>query len=79
MQIVNNHGTNLPDAAVEHYRILVAPATMLVDGKAYDTREHITHEQLDAWVKSAKDFPHVVGTSAQELMQAYTEAAKTDP
>lgn len=80
MQIVNNHGTNLPDAAVEHYGIVIAPATLLVDGVAHDTREPpITHEELDAWVKSAKEFPHVVGTSAHEFMQTYTEAAKTDP
>ncbi|HEX7662958.1 MAG TPA: DegV family protein [Polyangiaceae bacterium] len=79
MRIVINHGSNVPDAAVEHYGISVVPATILVDGKAYDTRHEVSHDQLDRWVKEAKEFPHVVGTAAHEFMQAYTEAARTDP
>lgn len=78
MRIVINQGANMPPAAAERYGIALAPSHILVDGKEYDAGSRITHEQLDLWVKTAEDFPHVVGTTAHEFVHVFTEAAKTD-
>ncbi|MGH7283714.1 MAG: DegV family protein [Polyangiaceae bacterium] len=78
MQIVINKGANMPANAARHYGIALAPSHILVDGKEYDAGSRITHEQLDSWVKTARDFPYVVGTTAHEFVQVFTEAAKTE-
>ncbi len=68
----------MPASAAEQYDIALAPSHILVDGKEYDAGDRITHEQLDVWVKTARDFPYVVGTTAHEFVHVFTEAAKTD-
>ncbi|HEX7662959.1 MAG TPA: hypothetical protein VF407_00535, partial [Polyangiaceae bacterium] len=63
MQIVTNPGSNVPPKAVAHYGIVLSPQHIVVDGKAHDTREPITLAQIDGWVRTAREFPHVVGTA----------------
>jgi len=78
MQIVINQGANLPDAAIAHYSLVVAPAHILVDGAEHDPREGISHDTLDRWVREAREFPYLVGTTAQEFAHLFTEVARND-
>ncbi|MEO7109672.1 MAG: DegV family protein [Polyangiaceae bacterium] len=78
MRIVINQGANLPDRAIAHYPLIVAPAHIVVDGKSHDPSEGVSHEQLDDWVKHAREFPHLVGTTAQEFAHMFTEIARDD-
>jgi DegV family protein with EDD domain len=77
MQIVINQGANLPDRAIAHYPIVVAPAHIVVDGKEHNP-DDVSHANLDSWVKSAREFPHLVGTSAQEFAHLFTDLAHDD-
>ena len=77
MQIVINQGANLPDRAIAHYPIVVAPAHIVVDGKEHDPSE-VSHTELDSWVKSAREFPHLIGTTAQEFAHMFTDLARDD-
>lgn len=76
MQIVINQGANLPDRAIAHYPIIVAPAHIVVDGESHDPAEGISHATLDQWVKTAREFPHLVGTTAQEFAHMFTDIAR---
>jgi DegV family protein with EDD domain len=78
VRIITNPGSNLSPAAIERYRIQVMPQQIIVDGDAFDTRGGVTAEAIDQWVRTAKQHPHVVGTTAAELMVAYRAAAKDD-
>ncbi len=77
MQVVINQGANLPDRAIAHYPIIVAPAHIVVDGASHDPRA-VSHDDLDAWVKSAREFPHLVGTTAQEFAHMFTDIARDE-
>jgi DegV family protein with EDD domain len=77
MQIVINQGANLPDRAIAHYPIVVAPAHIVVDGKSHNPND-VSHADLDKWVKSASEFPHLVGTTAQEFAHMFTELSHDD-
>jgi DegV family protein with EDD domain len=77
MQIVINQGANLPDRAIAHYPIVVAPAHIVVDGVSHDPSA-VSHDDLDAWVKSAREFPHLVGTTAQEFAHLFTDLARDE-
>lgn len=78
MRIITNPGSNLSQAAIERYGIQVMPQQIVVDKQSFDTRSGITHAIIDEWVKTAKEHPHVVGTTAAEFMSAFRAAAKTD-
>jgi DegV family protein with EDD domain len=78
MRIVINQGANLPDRAIAHYPIIVAPAHIVVDGESHDPAEGISHDTLDNWVKNAREFPHLVGTTAQEFAHMFSEIAPDD-
>jgi DegV family protein with EDD domain len=77
MQIVVNQGANLPERAIAHYPIVVAPAHIVVDGKEHDPSE-VSHTEVDSWVKGAREFPHIIGTTAQEFAHMFTEIARDD-
>ncbi|MEO7109673.1 MAG: DegV family protein [Polyangiaceae bacterium] len=78
MQIVTNPGSNLPAKAIEYYGITISPQQIVVDGKTHDTRRPIALDQVDIWVKTAREFPHVVGTTALEFTQIFSQLAKDD-
>ncbi|MEO8876544.1 MAG: DegV family protein [Polyangiaceae bacterium] len=77
MQIVINQGANLPDRAIARYPIIVAPAHIVVDGEEHDPTG-TSHDTLDEWVKNAREFPHLVGTSAQEFAHMFTDIARDE-
>ncbi|EYF04629.1 DegV family protein [Chondromyces apiculatus] len=78
MIIVTNPGSNLPAAVVERYGILVAPQQIVVDGVAHDTRHGVDMAMVEGWVRSAKEHPHVVGTTAAEFVSVLRGATRQD-
>lgn len=78
MQIVTNPGSNLSDAALSRYGVALLPQQIVVDGEAHDTRGGIALDTIDAWVKTAKAHPHVVGTTAAEFAHLARQLAAKD-
>jgi DegV family protein with EDD domain len=79
VRIITNPGSNLTARAIGHYGIEIGPQRIIVDGAEHDTRGGIPFAEVDDWVKTAKEFPHVVGTTANELGQIFTKVGRTDP
>jgi DegV family protein with EDD domain len=76
--IVTNPGSNLPRAAIERYQLHITPQQIIVDGAEHDTRQDISFESIDGWVKGAKEHPHVIGTTAAEFVIMFRQLAKED-
>lgn len=69
--IITNPGQNLDDKEIERYGIVSSPQRIMVDGEAYDTRAGIPLSQVDEWCQTAKSWPEVIGTRADEMAQIY--------
>lgn len=78
MEIVTNPGSNVLPEVVAYYGIHLAPQRIIVGGTEYDTRVAIPYDRIDQWVKTSPEFPHVVGTSANEFALMFQSLAKTD-
>ena len=78
MRIVTNPGSNLPEAAIDRYDVHVTAQNIVVDGEAHDTRDGISLATIDAWVRTAKVHPYVVGTTAAEFVSMFRELAARD-
>lgn len=78
MRIVTNPGSNLPTAAIRHYDLAITPQKIVVDGVTHDTRDIPDSATVDAWVRSAKEHPHVLGTSAAEFVTLFRQLAASD-
>lgn len=76
MRIVTNPGCNLPAAAIRHFDLEICPQQIVVDGVSHDTRAGIPYPVIDGWVRTASDFPHVVGTTAHEFAAIFARLAK---
>lgn len=76
MRLLTNPGSNLSDELIRRYRVTVLPQRITVDGVAHDTRQPISHEEVDRWVKSAARWPTAIGTTAGETLLALQEAVK---
>lgn len=79
MIILTNPGSNVPPDLVARYGVELTPQKIVVDGVEHDTRGEIDFEQIDAWVKTAREHPFVLGTSAAQFTSAFVELAKRDP
>lgn len=75
MRVVANAGLNLPDASVARYEVHLTPQRIVVDGVQHDTRR-ATYRDIDHWYATAKQTPHILGTSAAELVQDYEQLAR---
>ena len=78
MRLVTNPGSNRSAAAITRYDVHVTPQNIIVDGAAYDTRSEMSFETIDAWVRTAKVHPYVVGTTAAEFVGLFRELAARD-
>lgn len=78
MRIVTNPGSNLSRAAIDRYDVHVTPQNIVVDGEAHDTRDGIGLSTIDAWVRTAKVHPYVVGTTAAEFVGMFRELSARD-
>ncbi|NUP14004.1 MAG: DegV family EDD domain-containing protein [Polyangiaceae bacterium] len=78
MIVVTNPGSNLPTSLVEAYGIEVTPQQIIVDGVAHDTRDGVSFDQIDKWVKTAKEHPYVLGTNAGEFAALFARLAQRD-
>ncbi len=76
MRIVTNPGCNLPASAIRHFDLEICPQQLVVDGVSHDTRGGIPFSVIDGWVRTAKDFPHVVGTTAHEFAAIFARLSK---
>lgn len=71
--IITNPGQNLSAEELERYGIYSSPQRIMVDGEAYDTRRGIPLSQVDEWCRTAENWPEVIGTRADEMVQIYKE------
>lgn len=78
MIILTNPGSNVPPEWSARYGVALTPQKIVVDGVEHDTRGEIDFAQIDAWVKSAREHPYVLGTSAAEFASVFAELAKRD-
>jgi DegV family protein with EDD domain len=78
MRIVTNPGSNLPAEVIRHYDLSITPQKIVVDGVAHDTRDIADSRVVDEWVRTAKEHPHVVGTSAAEFVTLFRQLAAVD-
>lgn len=78
MRLVTNPGSNLSARAIQYYQVHITPQKIAVDGEQHDTREAISFETLDRWVRSAKVFPHALGTSAAESAETFRDLLASD-
>jgi DegV family protein with EDD domain len=76
MRLLTNPGSNLSQAQTDHYRVTVLPQRILVDGVAHDTRDGISFEMVDGWVRHAERWPSTLGTTATETVAAFQALAK---
>lgn len=79
MRVITNPGSNVSRRALQQYGIELSPQQIVVDGVSHDTREEVSIKDIDRWVWTAKEHPHVVGTTAQEFVQMFANAIATDP
>lgn len=78
VKLFTNPGSNLSPAAVLRYGFALSAQQIVVDGVQHDMRQHRSLDDVDRWVASARDFPHVVGTTAADMMDLYLEALKQE-
>lgn len=78
MRVVTNPGSNLSAEALARYGVEVTAQQIVVDGVAHDTRMPLPLAQVDAWVRRAKEFPHVVGTTAPEFAECFARLLRDD-
>lgn len=78
MRIVTNHGSNIAPAAAAYYGIEIAPQRIVVNGTPRECPNSLALEEVDRWVSVAKEYPHVVGTTAAEFVQIFTRLARED-
>lgn len=78
MRILTNPASNLRPDVLDAYPISLAAQSIVVDGVSHDTRAPIPLSQIDAWVRSARVHPYVVGTTAAETVEACREIARED-
>lgn len=78
MRVVTNQGSNLHPTMVAEYDVALAPQDIDVYGIRYDTRLGIELDQVDRWVKTARQHPIVLGSSTSQLVRLLIEVAKTD-
>lgn len=78
MRIVTNPGSNLSAAAIRHYDLFITPQQIVVDGVYHDTRGAIDLATVDGWVKTAREHPYVLGTSAAEYAELFRKLADDD-
>jgi DegV family protein with EDD domain len=79
MRIVINPSCNLSEAAIRRYDAEVTPQHIIVNGEAHDTRVAPSLEQIDRWVRESREFPHMVGTTAQEFVGVFRRLLRDDP
>lgn len=78
MRIVTNQGSNIHPAMAAEYDLVLGAQDIDVDGLRYDPADGIAFDQIDHWVKTAKQHPIVLGSSASQLVGLMMEVAKVD-
>jgi DegV family protein with EDD domain len=73
VRILTNPGANLPPEVYERYGIHLSSSTIIVDGEVHDARDGIALADVDRWVKEAREYPYVLGSSAAEFAKLYLE------
>jgi DegV family protein with EDD domain len=78
MRLITNPGSNLAPEWVRRYDVFLTPQKIVVDGVHHDTRDRIEHATVDEWVRTAREHPFVLGTSAAEYVQMFRDIARID-
>jgi DegV family protein with EDD domain len=56
----------------------LTPQKIVVDGVEHDTRDGLSFDEIDHWVRTAREHPYVLGTSAAEFAAMFHEIARRD-
>ncbi len=78
VRFVTNPGSNLSDEEVREFDLFLTPQQIVVDGVYHDMRTKAPHATVDAWVKTAKEHPFVLGSSAAECSDYFRQIAGRD-
>ncbi len=78
-RVVTNPSCNLGEAALQRYGIELTPQHAIVGGKAVDTRTVTSFAEVDRWVHDSPEFPHMVGSTANELAASLKRLVRDDP
>lgn len=78
MRLVTNPATNLPPEQLEANGIVMMPQQIVVDEVHHDTRDDVTLQTIDNWIRSAKAHPYVLGTSAAEFVSRLSKLGRDD-
>ena len=69
-KLVINSGPNLSPELVAHYGLEVLPIRLVVDGDEHEVAD-VSRDDVDRWVKTAKEFPYLLSTSAAEFAAGF--------
>ncbi|MEM6958535.1 MAG: DegV family protein [Myxococcota bacterium] len=78
MQILTNQGSNLSQGVIDRYGVYLLPQHLSVDGVQKPSADVMSLSQVVEWVDSAKERPHVLGTSAAETLTGISPALKRE-
>ncbi|MEO0460769.1 MAG: DegV family protein [Myxococcota bacterium] len=74
--VVTIPGSSLPTALERRFEVTISPGKIVVDGVQHEVKDGIAYEQVLAWVKQAREHPHVLGTSAAEFVSLFQRLAR---
>ena len=78
MRLLTNPGSNLSPEVIARYEVSVTPQKIVVDGVEHDTRDGVDFATIDTWVRTAREHPYVLGTSAAQFAGFFRDLAKED-
>lgn len=76
MIVIVSAGLNLPHELITHCRIEETPHQIVVDGTLHDVRSVTSFSLIEQWVKTAKEPPYPLGSSASEYVALLNELVK---
>ncbi|MBC7794476.1 MAG: DegV family EDD domain-containing protein [Clostridia bacterium] len=69
--VVSHIGANLGSSLFDRLGVVVTTNTMIIDGKPIDTRTFKSTAAIDTSIANAKEFPHILSTSAGEYVSVF--------
>lgn len=76
MIVIASSGLNLPHELIKHCQIEETPHQIVVDGTHHDVRSIASFSLIKQWVKTAKEPPYPLGSSASEYVTLLNELVK---
>lgn len=77
-KLVINSGPNLPPELIDRYALEVLPVRVVAGGSEHEIAD-VGHEDVDGWVRTDKEFPFLLSTSAAEFASAFMRLGQRTP